>query len=388
MRIMFCSSGGAGHVLPMLQLALTGRRCGHDIAWAAPSDAMTTLVDRGFDLFEAGASAAVCRIAYRERWPEYATLRGSELGDHMFSKQFGGVVAPAMIDGLTQAVESWKPDLVVNELGAVAAPLVCRIASVPHATHAFGLMMPRKRLDLAAREFAPWWREAGLEVPAGCGLFEHLYIDIAPPTLQTTDGRALAPVQLAMPNLAQPASLEHLPAEVAQILKRSPSRPVIYLTFGTVYNRSPLLPVIVDGLARLDSTVIATVGNDGDTQPLQRLPSNVHAFRYIPQNLLLPHCSVVVSHGGAGTMLAAFSYGLPQLVLPQGADQFRNADACTTVGAGISLTLGAVDADAIEHAASSLLGLGSYRQSAQQIANEIRSMPSPEEVIARLETLT
>ena len=42
---------------------------------------------------------------------------------------------------------------------------------------------------------------------------------------------------------------------------------------------------------------------------------------YVPHALFLRHCDVVVSHAGAGIMFGALAHGLPQLLLPQGADQ-------------------------------------------------------------------
>jgi UDP:flavonoid glycosyltransferase YjiC (YdhE family) len=47
----------------------------------------------------------------------------------------------------------------------------------------------------------------------------------------------------------------------------------------------------------------------------------------------------VVSHGGGGTILAALSRGLPLVRLPQGADQFHNAEPVAEVQAGIALIL-------------------------------------------------
>ncbi|HYZ35917.1 MAG TPA: nucleotide disphospho-sugar-binding domain-containing protein, partial [Pseudonocardiaceae bacterium] len=71
--------------------------------------------------------------------------------------------------------------------------------------------------------------------------------------------------------------------------------------------------------------------------------------------LLLPHCHLVVSHGGAGIMLNALAHGLPQLILPQGADQFSNAAARQSAGAALALRPGALSADAIATAAECLI---------------------------------
>jgi UDP:flavonoid glycosyltransferase YjiC (YdhE family) len=48
------------------------------------------------------------------------------------------------------------------------------------------------------------------------------------------------------------------------------------------------------------------------------LANNVHVEHYVPQSLLLPHCSAVICHGGAGTTLSSLALGLPLLILPQG----------------------------------------------------------------------
>ena len=55
------------------------------------------------------------------------------------------------------------------------------------------------------------------------------------------------------------------------------------------------------------------------------------------QTSVLPHCTAVVSHAGSGTVLGALGTGLPQLCLPQAADQFRNAAGVSAAGAGLAL---------------------------------------------------
>ena len=54
--------------------------------------------------------------------------------------------------------------------------------------------------------------------------------------------------------------------------------------------------------------------------------------RYVPQADVLPLCDVAVGHGGSGSTLGALAHGLPMLLLPHGADQFENAQACAALG--------------------------------------------------------
>jgi UDP:flavonoid glycosyltransferase YjiC (YdhE family) len=48
---------------------------------------------------------------------------------------------------------------------------------------------------------------------------------------------------------------------------------------------------------------------------------------YLPYPLLLSRCRLVVSQGGFGVLLAGLAHGLPQLVIPLGADQYGSAEA-------------------------------------------------------------
>jgi UDP:flavonoid glycosyltransferase YjiC (YdhE family) len=86
-------------------------------------------------------------------------------------------------------------------------------------------------------------------------------------------------------------------------------------------------------------------------------------------------------------VLSTLTLGLPQLCVPQGADQFLNADAVAAAGAGISLMPGDTDPDAISDAVVRLLDDASYRDAAGRVSASIASMPSPDEVAAVLETL-
>ena len=113
-------------------------------------------------------------------------------------------------------------------------------------------------------------------------------------------------------------------------------------------------------------------------------PENVHVARYIPQTQLLDHCAAVVSHAGSGTFLAALAAKLPQVCIPQAADQFFNAAACAKVGAGIAIAPDGVTVEAIDEAVTTLLEEAAYREAACRVSGEIAAMPSPTEVVDKL----
>jgi UDP:flavonoid glycosyltransferase YjiC (YdhE family) len=95
----------------------------------------------------------------------------------------------------------------------------------------------------------------------------------------------------------------------------------------------------------------------------------------------------VVSHAGSGTVLGALALGLPQVCLPQGADQFLNAEAVAASGAGLSIAPEGATAPAIANAVTAVLNDEAYRGAAQQVAKSIEAMPTPDDVATALERL-
>ncbi len=166
-----------------------------------------------------------------------------------------------------------------------------------------------------------------------------------------------------------------------------PDAPLVYVTMGTVFNDAQPLCVAVEALRDLDVRGLVTVGPQADPAVVGAQPAHVRVERYVPQTLVLPHCDVIVSHAGSGTVLAALALGLPQVCLPRGADQFLNAAAVSSAGVGISFTPGERDVDAVRDAIVRVLDDASFRESAGRVRSSIASMPSPDDVAERLEAL-
>lgn len=97
--------------------------------------------------------------------------------------------------------------------------------------------------------------------------------------------------------------------------------------------------------------------------------------------------SVVVSHAGSGTMFAAAERGLPQLCVPVKADQWDNADALASTGAGLTLEPGDRDARTIHEALIQLLDGTAHRDAARTLAREFAALPHPREHVAEIESL-
>ena len=158
----------------------------------------------------------------------------------------------------------------------------------------------------------------------------------------------------------------------------------VYLTLGTVvFGATDVLRGAIRALSRLDADVLVALG-PGDPDQLGSLPDRVRAAGFVPQAEVLKHAGLVVHHGGTGTVLASLAAGLPQLILPQGADQFANADTLSTLGVAKSLVGDAIRIDAIETAARELLTDTKPREIARGIAAEIAEMAPPSQVLAEV----
>jgi MGT family glycosyltransferase len=249
------------------------------------------------------------------------------------------------------------------------------VLGVPSWTHAFGGGVPPALLVEAGEVVAPLWSEHGRTVPPHAGCFVDGYLDICPSSVQTVPLEHVG-TRLALRPVAASVGTPSEPLDVAA----DDGRPLVYLTLGNVpYLDSPL-PGLVDALAELPVSLLVAVGRHLDPATLGRQPAHVRVERWVDQPAVLRRCAVVVSHGGSGTFLGALSHGVPQLCLPQAADQFRNAAGGTRAGAALALPPPDATPQAVRDAVTRLLGDGAVRRRAEQVAAEIAAMPSPDEV--------
>jgi UDP:flavonoid glycosyltransferase YjiC (YdhE family) len=379
MRVLFTTTPGWGHIHPMVPLARALRERGHEVLWATGADACERLGQEGFRTVAAGLGEREAMAEVYRRFPEIASLTPSERPDYMFPRLFGTVRAATMLRELAPAAEQWSPQFVVCDAAEFAGHLQAAVLGVPSVTHSFGALLPQTRIANLARLIEPLWTERGLELRPYGGAFDRLYLDIYPPSLQVSNRSHVLATQLLGSRAFAIAGDERLPEWVA-----SESTPLVYVTFGTVFSNVEALSNIVEGVRSLPVRVVVTVGPHGDPASLGPQPANVHVARYIPQTELLGRCALVISHAGSGTFLASLAARVPQLCVPQAADQFMNAAACERAGAGLVLQPGAVSVASVRDAVERLLSEDSFRAAASRISAEIAAMPSAEDVADRL----
>lgn len=122
-----------------------------------------------------------------------------------------------------------------------------------------------------------------------------------------------------------------IPAEFTEWLKHNPN-PVV-ITGGTtkcINEKFYESSIAACGIAGYPTIVLSRFA---EFIP-KELPKNVKWFEYLPLDLILPYISVLIHHGGMGTLTGALAAGIPQLILPCYVDRPYNATLIKKLGAG------------------------------------------------------
>jgi UDP:flavonoid glycosyltransferase YjiC (YdhE family) len=374
---------GHGHFNPMMAMARALADAGHDVAFSTAEAFCPRIEAAGFQTFPAGLSLPEQVAEGKRRFPDEDRLPGRERFETFVPKMLAGVAAPSRVDALVEIVRRWGPDLVLHDETEFAGPVAAGVAGVPWADQSVGILRPLGMARLATEMLQPVWGRWGVDLGPHGGMFSYLYLDVCPPSLQSPE---ISLIEVAHPvkNVdIEPAPDERLPGWVADL----PPEPTLYVSLGTIFNQNlDVFAAILEGVRDQDVNVIVTVGTDNDPAALGPQPPNVHVERFISQSLLLPHCDLVVNQGGTA-ILPILAHGLPLLVLPQGANQFHNADALVAAGAARRLLPGEVTAESVRSEVRLLLDDPGYRERAQHLAREIEAMPGPADGVPLLEQL-
>lgn len=375
MRLLFTFAGGAGHAEPLVPIATAARTAGHAVAFAGRPYVVARLAERGFMVFP-DTDDPVEPPPEVTPLLEYDVEREERALREGFARFHGGRRAGVVLELCAE----WRPDVIVCDEVDFGAMIAAERGGIPHATvlviAAGSQIRPEvvgEPLDLVRAEHGlpP---DPDLTMPA-----RHLVLSPMPPSLRDP-ARPLPPTAHSI----RPGSLEpnEPPSWVGDL-----SGPIVYFTLGTIFDMESgdLIARALAGLRELPVDVVATMSPNVDPGP--QTP-NVRIETHVAHAALFPHCAAVVSHGGSGTVVDALAAGLPQVVLPMGADQPFNAARVEALGAGIVLDVLRATRAEIGDAVRTVLEEPSYRAAAERVRAEARALPGPEHAVALLERLS
>ncbi|WMX44560.1 DUF1205 domain-containing protein [Streptomyces roseicoloratus] len=382
MRVLFVSWAWPTHFYPMVPLAWALRAAGHEVRVATTPALASHVTAAGLPFVPVGRDLdAVARIR------EYIPGRGSGTpGRGPRAVSLFTDLADAMADDLVAFARAWRPDLVVHEPTAYAGPLAAAACGARTVRLPWGadLMHRQATLDAEERELAPLYARFGLDGPGAPGNPGTLTVDLCPPAMQVPEESRPGPLHRLPMRYVPYNGAGRVPVPLPPAER---GRPRVCVTWGTTVGRLDpsmfLAGEVVDALDALDVGIVVAV-DASQRRLLRGLPERAKVIESVPLHCVLPHCDLVVAHGGAGTILTGLAQGLPQLVVPQLIDHSFNALRFTATGAGLSLHREEAGPEGLRAAVLALLEEPSYRKAAEEIRAENDRRPTPARVAEQL----
>ncbi|MFD8011273.1 nucleotide disphospho-sugar-binding domain-containing protein [Streptomyces sp. NPDC058955] len=416
MRILFTPVAATTTPLfHMVPLAWAFRAAGHDVRVAAQPELSRAITAVGLPAVEVGHGYGIMDGVLRSRggqrvieasagqWTDSGLAGTADAGeppadyDDEHADLRDAAMAPLveaagrMAPGLLRFTERWRPDLLVTDSMVFAAPLVAALRGVPLVRQTWGpdvMRMVSQPLQGRAAD-----GDVRAEWPTGLPeLYDHYGVEVRNDyPVRTVDPW---PTSLQFPGLSGRLPMRFVPyngSAVAPdwVLDR-PGRPRVCVTWGTstaalAGDEAFVLPRVVEGLAGLDVEVVLAISPD-DRRKLGTLPANARVAENVPLHLFMESCDAIVHQGGTSTLLTAARQGLPQVLMPQTADNPFNAANFAAGGAGVTLDAG-TDAAEIGAAVTRVLTEPGCRAAAEKLRAETDEMPPPSAVVRALEKL-
>jgi MGT family glycosyltransferase len=374
MRVLLMTSTEKGHLNPMVGVAQHLLRLGHRVGWLTFPEPADQLRRLGVEVLSLdGHPAPPPHVTGGEA---LARLVLDPVALRQWIRRLLIEAVPAQVDPTRAAMRSFRPDVAALDGMLYQGAIAAHLEGIPWAgvSTALTLLEPPD-LDFAlirdVRSLAAE-REA---LFAGYGLRPSFRTcECLSPTLNlifTTEdfvgGDASVPpaTHLVGPSVPLGERGDEPPFPWDRV---HAAQPLVYASFGSQISWQPkLFSLIADAAASLEVQVVMNAGDLADSDFAATLPGDVVVVRYAPQLALLQRAAVLVSHGGANSVMEALTYGVPLLLLPICNDQPVQAYFLGKAGVGRSLNHRGITAPALREALQALLAEGSERSNARRV---------------------
>ncbi|TWP50520.1 glycosyltransferase family 1 protein [Lentzea tibetensis] len=286
-------------------------------------------------------------------------------------------LAAASYAKLRELADHWRPDVVVGGSQSYAAGLLAARLGVPHVRHTWDALEIPEANPYADVELAPELGELGLDALP----HPDLVLDVTPPSISPAPhAPGTVHARWIGTNLARPID--------PWMLARG-SRPRICVTAGTRVAASESQEFLI-GLARdlgdLDADLVVAAPEDVAPAVREALPEL--RVGWMPLEVLVPNCDLIVHHGGGSTAMNAMAAGTPQLVLSEWPLYKPLWQRLADHGSAIVLS-GAEEhaTERVAKACDQLLGDRTFAERASAMADEIAGLPGPVDHVRRIDGL-
>ncbi len=163
-------------------------------------------------------------------------------------------------------------------------------------------------------------------------------------------------------------------------------RPRALVSFSTTFqDQGDVLQRVVNALGGIEIDAVVTTGPALAGRRLQA-PKNVTLLESAPHDAVMNDVSLVVTHGGHGTVSRALLHRLPLLVMPMGRDQNDNALRAEALSVGLTLPPTSTEAE-IAGALNRLLTEPHFRIAAHRLGAAIAADLNSAVLVGEMETI-
>lgn len=344
----FGSAGGDFHPLVAAVAGLRAR--GHHVQLLCDAEGARLVAGTGFETVvdEEGWAAAArvddeLRPRIQHAAPEERTRLVAEWLTHRTS-----TLLPATVRAVKQA----RPDVLIS--ATLAAPLA-RDAAVDTGT-AWCIVnstydMARAPETPVAEWLAPALRAAPLVLHATDAIFD--------------DGEAVPGREYIGPLFWEPS------APIPSYLHEEGPPWVLVSISLAPQGDIALVPAALKAISALGLRGVATIGESNDPTAVGPLPPGTHLENSLSHAIVLERATLLVSHGGHGSVSKALWYGVPMVLVPWGRDQ--PGVALRAERLGVARVVSPDDLAALPAAIADVLADERYRTNAASHAARIRS---------------
>ncbi|CCH33129.1 activator-dependent family glycosyltransferase [Actinosynnema sp. NPDC047251] len=416
MRVLFTVNPEKTIFLSMVPLAWALRTAGHEVRFASQPRFTDLITQAGLTAVPVGRDSDpwrtlvldpdlidVARAGLPPPWNVAEDPSNADWDDLLFFHR--DAVADThkpqnfpIIADLVAFARHWKPDLVVWEPFTYAGAIAAKASGAAHARVLWGLDVfaatreifkhfearqpAEKRADPLAEWLASYGRRYGFEYTEDMALGQFTVEQL--------------PISLSIHGDTHYVPMRYVPyggpAVVPKWLWAEPERPRVALTVGTTaMDRLAGYGVdfqgIFDAVADLDIELVATIA-ESEQKKLTNVPDNTRVVPFVPLHALAPSCSAVIHHAGFGTLSTFSAHGVPQLALPCHFEGPLLSQLLVEQGAGLAVHSDVATGELVRENLLRLLREDGFRAHAASLRDEVRALPSPNELVPRIEELT
>lgn len=377
-----------GHINPTLSLGAALIRQGHRVGWIGLDASLQERLPQGGELWLVQHHKSDREKQAHEAYLD-AISRKIVYGVESVKFLYEDVLIPLnryMFRGISSILNTFPPDVVINDHQLFAGAMAAWQAGIPSAT---SVTAPAA---LTVMEELPRVHEWGLNkifaLQKELGIREDRPLDCSDLlTLVFTSREFFG--KTALPEhyrFVGPVLQDRRPVHSFdwEAFRRMGDRPGILISIGTTFDhehKKDFFRKVIDAFGDEPLTVVVV----SDPALFDEWPRNFLVQPSVPQLELLPCLDAVVCHAGHNTVCETLSQGLPLVVIPIAYDQSFVAGRVAASGSGIRLNFRRFKARHLNEAVREVLHNPAYKAAAGRLRASFESAGGVERAAGLLE---